>query len=196
CREGAVSGRRSMLAAGNRSRSDPPTHHPQKEHLVNNETTTVAPEIAASRAAWVAWLRGDDTAADRRLIPALLHTESRDALMVYPHRGSWDHTDPTRGRTWSLSEDELSALWCNGAPDETLSNRIIDGLDKILDRDTNTDSEHAVALAVQGFLAWDAENVTTASLWVSQSLQHDPNLRLARLVDAALSRGILPYWRK
>ncbi|WP_380162675.1 hypothetical protein [Kineococcus sp. R86509] len=168
----------------------------------NTHTNTITAQalvsapVAASRTAWVAWMRGDDTVPAELLLPAMLDEGSRDALLLYPHRGDWHHSDPTTGRTWNLNARELLTLGANGAPNEDLSNRILDGLGNVLDDVTRNDDEHATALAAQGFLAWDAENNAAALMWTAEALQHNPGNRLATILDDALHNSRLPLWRR
>ena len=170
------------------------------QQVTSTETVTsrviVSAPVTASRTAWVAWLRGDETVPAELLLPALLDEGSRDALLLYPHRGDWHRADPTQGRTWNLNTLELLTLGSNGAPNEDLSARILDGLGNVLNEATRNDDEHATALAAQGFLAWDAENNAAALLWTLEALQHNPDHRLATILDEALRASRLPLWRR
>lgn len=158
--------------------------------------TTVSAPIITSRRAWVAWMRGEETVPGEVLRAAVLDEPSRDALMLYPHRGDWHQGDPTQGRTWTLSQTELHTLWRNGAPHEDLTARVLDGLGKVLDQATTNDTENATALAAHAFIAWDSENTTAALLWTNEALQHDPSHPLATMVDQALHASRLPLWRR
>ncbi|WP_432520593.1 hypothetical protein [Kineococcus sp. SYSU DK006] len=57
---------------------------------------------------------------------------------------------------------------------------------RVLDEATRNDAEHAGALAVQAFIAWDQDNTIAAELWARETMQHDDRCFLARLVYAAV----------
>ncbi|NAZ84628.1 hypothetical protein [Kineococcus indalonis] len=154
-----------------------------------------AEALRASTQAWIAWVRGDDTITGTALAAALTHHSSRDPLLVLAHRGSWAEGDPTTGHTDPLTDDAAGRLLASGAPDPDISDRIIDGVGRVLDEATRNDAEHAGALAVQAFIAWDQDNTIAAELWAREAMQHDDRCSLARLVYAAVSRGVLPEWK-
>ncbi|WP_432573391.1 hypothetical protein [Kineococcus sp. SYSU DK005] len=87
-----------------------------------------AEAVRASTQAWIAWVRGDDSVTGTALAAALMHHSSRDPLVA--------------GR-----------LLASAAPDPDVSDRIIDGVGRVLDEATGNDAEHAGALAVQAFIA-------------------------------------------